>query len=290
MQTDPPQMRHNIILFGETGVGKSSMVNMLRGAEGAEISSSALGCTLSSRGYAGRIEDHDYMFWDTVGLNEGEQGNMPDIKAVTALYHLLRNLSVDGGVSLLVFCMRAPRISDAGHKNWILFKDIVCQQRVPAVIAITYLEQEDMDTWWSENELAFSKRYGINPSEDVHRSFAGGEGVHSDVGVACITSTRGKCKKGKYIYEEEYRESCTKIRKLVYESHLAVPWKVDAVPWFKKVITEIDAGWWCWRKKKKQATYESGKGVYDIMSRWGIEEDEALEIARMLEDGVKLGA
>ncbi|KAJ3511732.1 hypothetical protein NMY22_g15560 [Coprinellus aureogranulatus] len=289
MQTDRPQMRHNIILFGETGVGKSSIINMLRGSEGATISSSALGCTLSSNGYDGSIWDQDYTFWDTVGLNEGEQGNMPDIKAVTALYHLLRKLSTDGGVSLLVFCMRAPRISDAGHKNWVLFREIVCQQQVPAVIAITYLEQEDMDTWWSANELAFSKRYGINPSEDVYRVYSGGEDVHADVGVACITATMGKCKKGKYIYEEEYRESCTKIQRLVFESHLAVPWKVDAVPWFKKVITEIDAGWWCWRRKKKQTKYESGKGVYDIMSRWGIDEDEAMSIARMLEEGSRSG-
>ena len=287
---EPPRTRHNIIFFGETGVGKSSVINMLRGiTEDATTSADALGCTLKSKDYPGSIHDQKYTFWDTIGLNEGEQGNIPDMKAVTALYHLLRGLSDKGGVSLLVWCMKAPRITDAAHKNWVLFREIVCQQKVPAVIAVTHLELEDMDTWWGRNELAFSKRYGISPSEEVHRAFSGGEGVHSDAGVACITSTKGKKRRGVWIYEDEYQESCTKIRRLVYEAHLPIPWKVDAVPWFKAVIEDIDVGRWCWRKKTQTVRVETGKGIYGIMSRWGIDEEEAKRIARMLEEGVRDG-
>jgi hypothetical protein len=287
----PPRRPHNIILFGETGVGKSSIINMLRGeegpAKGAKASGNALGYTSKSQWYAGSICDQDYTFWDTIGLNEGEQGNMPDVKAVTSLYHLLRGLSDKGGVSLLVFCMRAPRITDAGHKNWVFFREIVCQQKVPTVIAVTYLEQEDMDMWWAKNELAFIKRYSIIPSEDVHREFSGGEGVHSDPGVACITSSRGKYKNGGYVYEDEYQESCTKIRRLVYEAHLHAPWKVDAVPWFKAVIEEIDARGCCGSRKEQKVRLESGMGIHHIMLRWGINEEEAKKIAQTLEEGVQ---
>jgi predicted GTPase len=38
----------NIIVFGETGVGKSSIINMLQGGEVAPTSNSAYGCTSES--------------------------------------------------------------------------------------------------------------------------------------------------------------------------------------------------------------------------------------------------
>ncbi len=42
----------NVIIFGETGVGKSSLINMIAGTPSAAISSSAIGCTFESVGYS----------------------------------------------------------------------------------------------------------------------------------------------------------------------------------------------------------------------------------------------
>ena len=63
----------NIIIFGETGVGKSSLVNMLvsEGAPRANVSSQALGCTFASLPYLIKLSEQEYRIWDTAGLNEG---------------------------------------------------------------------------------------------------------------------------------------------------------------------------------------------------------------------------
>ncbi|KAJ3521893.1 hypothetical protein NMY22_g12121 [Coprinellus aureogranulatus] len=173
VRTNPPK-RHKIVFFGETGVGKSSIINMLLGSDQAEVSSDAEGCTAKCTSYRVRINEEEYELWDTIGLNEGEQGNIPDIKAASSLYHQLRKLSDTGGVNLLVFCMRGPRVTTAGHRNWLLFHDVICDGKVPAVIVVTHLELEDMDTWWSRNELVFA-RYNIVPSTEVYRLFPAGQ-------------------------------------------------------------------------------------------------------------------
>ena len=60
----------NIIIFGQTGAGKSSIINMLAGSGVAEVSDSASGCTSSNKRYSIPREDNNYTFWDTPGLNE----------------------------------------------------------------------------------------------------------------------------------------------------------------------------------------------------------------------------
>jgi GTPase SAR1 family protein len=290
----PPSTRHNIIVFGETGAGKSSIINMLQvdGSNKAIVSSSASGCTLSSTAYEGAIGDQLFTFWDTAGLNEGDLGRVPDMNAVVSLYHLLHKLK--GGVSLLVFCMKAPRVTEAGRKNWDLFCNLLCHRRVPVVLAITYLDQEDTDSWWSENESHFLKN-GITPSKIVYRHYQvtreDSEQVanKSDVGVACITATKGKVRKnGGYALEEEYEESCWKIRKLVFESHLPEPWKAEPVKWFQEVVREVRSGHWLCPDVRHVTDYLPGQGVYKLMERWGMKsEEEAMEVAKAIEQGVE---
>ncbi|KAF8970952.1 P-loop containing nucleoside triphosphate hydrolase protein [Flammula alnicola] len=124
---------HNIIVFGESGAGKSSIVNMLVGSDVAKISSLATGCTFESNPYDFNIEDVLFKIHDTAGLDEGEAGRVPKIEAIVQLWKLLRDLK--DGVSLLIFCMRAPRMKDSPKNNWSLFHDILCQKKVPIVIA-----------------------------------------------------------------------------------------------------------------------------------------------------------
>jgi predicted GTPase len=46
---------HNIVIFGQTGAGKSSIINMLAGKPVAEVSECASGCTSSNKRYSIRI-------------------------------------------------------------------------------------------------------------------------------------------------------------------------------------------------------------------------------------------
>lgn len=146
MQILPVKTKTNVVIFGETGVGKSSIVNMLSAKDVAKTSNGTKGCTFHSTAYDIDVLGRPMTLHDTAGLDEGEAGHIPKAEAIVQLYKLIRSLS--DGVSLLMFVMRAPRIKDSAAKNWQFFSKIICQGQVPAVIVVTGLElEEDMDKW-----------------------------------------------------------------------------------------------------------------------------------------------
>jgi len=168
-----------IILFGESGVGKSSIVNMIAQCDIAKVSHNESGCTLQATPYYVALEERDgvikeFVIYDTVGFNEDGDGAVENSNAIANLFSLLKSLQA--GVSLLIFCMRGPRKNDTVHKNWRLFHEIICREKVPIILAITGLEDwEDghMDKWWLKNRGEFEKD-NIIPND-----------------VACITAIRG---------------------------------------------------------------------------------------------------
>lgn len=193
----------NIVLFGETGAGKSSIVNMIPEEEQltqpARTSSSPNGCTFRHEIYNPVVHGRHVILVDTAGLNEGDghNGTVNHAAAVAEFYRLMTKL--DGGIDLLMFCMRGPRIKTSMHANWKVFHEIICKKKVPIVLIVTGLEEEeDMDAWWTTNEGAFNK-----------------QGLYPDA-TACITATRGKrLKNGTYRFEEEFKESQTKVRNII---------------------------------------------------------------------------
>ncbi|KAJ2917977.1 hypothetical protein MD484_g2443, partial [Candolleomyces efflorescens] len=264
----------NIVFFGESGHGKSSVVNMVLGSDEAPTSSSAMGCTFQADEYPCELSGHKFSLWDTAGLNEGDLGTVKPMDAIVNLYGLLKKLQ--GGVSLLVFCIRAPRVNDASHKNWILFREIVCQEKVPIVMAVTHLENEEpMDDWWPRNESSFRK-YGMNPCSE-HGS-----------GVVCITASKGKLMRGRHAYQDEYEESQEKIRQLIVDNHLRSPWRVRPVEWFQTVSFTYTKTGWCWQVEEvTEQRQERGQGIYALASRLQISLEEAEKVARIMEGGKK---
>ena len=128
----------------------------------------------------------------------------------------------ENGVNLLVFVMRAPRITDAASKNYDMFFNIFCQKKVPIVIAITGLEDEqDMDDWWKDNERVFDA-HGMKFS-----------------GYACVTATRGKYVQGKHRYEEEYIESKKKVESLIHAACNPNPWRMEKKSWFVATVISV---------------------------------------------------
>ncbi|KIK92119.1 hypothetical protein PAXRUDRAFT_830262 [Paxillus rubicundulus Ve08.2h10] len=222
---------------------------MLAGEDVADIASTSTGCTFQSRSYRVMVAGSSFTIFDTAGLNEGDPRTIEKFNAVRQLYKLIT--SIDGGVSLLLFCMRAPRIKESNIQNWRLFHEIICAEKVPIAIIITGLENEgSMDNWWVGNRDNFEHQ-GMRPA-----------------GHACITATRGKEKGGQYLFAEEYAESKEKVQKLIMKCALRKPWTVPKIQWF------AETGILCFKKEIM------GKEIFEMMQKCGMSEEDAKELAR----------
>jgi GTP-binding protein EngB required for normal cell division len=149
-----------VVIFGETGVGKSSLVNMVAGREVSATSSGAVGCTLEYKQHVMDLGNPNQRFavWDTAGLDEGTYGTVPAEKAEVYLKQLLRDLAKTSGIDLLVYCVRGTRVRSALLSNYDLFYSAICRKKVPIAIVVTGLENQEgsMESWWEQNQHEFS--------------------------------------------------------------------------------------------------------------------------------------
>ncbi|KAF5366139.1 hypothetical protein D9757_010950 [Collybiopsis confluens] len=261
MSYSPSPVR-NVIIFGSTGCGKSSIVNMLLGRNEAEISNGAKGCTFDHHAYTAILDGNTYQLYDTNGLDEGNMGSTGAKEALVGLYHLLRDLQ--DGVTLLVYCMRGPRVTESLQRNYDVFYDGFCRKSVPIVMVVTGLENQlpNMETWWNES--------------DNRKTFAAYNMQFH--GHACITATPGKMgKNGTCRNQVEYDESCKKLRKLVAESCKDVsPWSLQTSSWFVSIMKWFHRNLPAWIDDHFDPRLG---GLYDALRPY-ISEKEAKEIAR----------
>ncbi|KAG1859574.1 P-loop containing nucleoside triphosphate hydrolase protein [Suillus subalutaceus] len=184
----------NVVLFGQGGAGKSSLVNLIAGKDVAETSSDVKHCTLQWQSYSAEFDGDSYNVFDTIGLEEPQLGIPQYLDAIENAYKLIQHLESQGGIDLLLFCMRAGRLTATLQSNFRLFNEFLCEKKVPVVIAITYLENElgEMDAWWERNKATFR-----------HQEFY-------VAGHACITAIKGS-------RPDRHEQSRTTIRKVVKE-------------------------------------------------------------------------
>ncbi|KAF9245014.1 hypothetical protein BU15DRAFT_71365 [Melanogaster broomeanus] len=162
----------NVIVFGECGVGKSSLVNLVVGSSAAKTSPDADPCTVHNKDYEVNIRGETFKIWDTVGLDGGSLGAMRAALAEWSLKRFLRSFLKKDDLSLLVYCVRGSRATRALVRHYEKIHLQTCNSTVPMVIVVTALENAsgDMDSWWQRNEGDLSK-YGM-----------------SFIGHACVTT------------------------------------------------------------------------------------------------------
>ena len=183
----------NVVLFGETGVGKSSVINLIARKDIAKVSSDVNGCTMQYQYYPISFDNMDFTIYDTIGLEEPQMGVNGYLKAIEKAYELISKLSAAGGIHLLLFCMRGGRITATTQSNYRLFCECLCNTKVPIALVFTGLEREEkMEDWWTRNKTHI-EHYGIK----------------SD-GHACITAVQDDTGE-----EHKYEESQETIRKLL---------------------------------------------------------------------------
>ncbi|KAG1835979.1 P-loop containing nucleoside triphosphate hydrolase protein [Suillus subalutaceus] len=153
--------KRNIVIFGETGSGKSSIINTIAQNQLAKTSDDAHGCTSTVQPYPVEISGQRFVLIDTAGLNLGTD-TVSAAKAEEQLKSLLHELmsSRMDGISLLVYCMYstiAPRALDKAYNK---FYSGICQKKVPIVVVVTGLEKETrMESWWDTNREIFKGMY-----------------------------------------------------------------------------------------------------------------------------------
>lgn len=147
-----------VLVFGATGVGKTSLCNVLCGRERA-ADNGPLGVTTKSHlhvpfEWAGRSIE----VIDTAGLHESIHGTVPPEVAVQQLTDLL-DKSRDG-FSLLIHVARAGRITQAHDEDHDFFVNRFIEGKIPVMLAVTGCENEqDMADWPSHHAAAF-ERFG----------------------------------------------------------------------------------------------------------------------------------
>ena len=197
LSVHPNSRPKNVILFGETGVGKSSVINLMAGEEVAEISYGLEGCTLGAKAYPFTFRGGTKVqIFDTVGLEEPEMNINTFVGAVENAHRLIMSLHDTGGVDLLLFCIRAGCITVATQRTYRMFFEILCGGQVPIAIVVTNLEREGtMEDWWTRNEATL-QRYGI-----------------SSVTHACITAVSVDAQ----VYTEKRKKSQEVLRSMLLD-------------------------------------------------------------------------
>jgi hypothetical protein len=238
MAREPSIIPLNFIVFGEMGVGKSSLINLIAGKTLAKSSSGLKSCTLESTEYTIALSEPqlNVKLFDTVstqivptcgyaksrpiqvGLNNATMNDKSYLDALVKAHKLVASLQSQGGVHGLLFCIKGgSRILESTQQNYRLFHEFLCQEKVPLALVITNLEQEEnMDDWWTNNQNDI-KEYGIAPVTQV-----------------CITTTRGL----KNACEDKYSESRKKVCDMLATLGTGDACSVD-VNWFARMCKKL---------------------------------------------------
>lgn len=206
----------NVLIVGETGVGKSSVINLIAGEELADVSAGASGCTMEAASYDVVLSDsqglgHHIRLFDTVGLNEPSLSKNDYLTAIEKANVLITQLQRTGGIRLLIFCIRGGRITAVTQSNYRLFRDILCQNQVPVAFVITGMESErPMEGWWQRNAALFDKSNLLCTSH------------------VCVTATRGL----NNVYASQYQLSHIAIHNMLLGHLSRTSWKPERTGWF----------------------------------------------------------
>lgn len=143
----------NIVLLGESGVGKSSIINMVSGTQTTKTSNNVLGDGSKVECYVVTESGLRINFWEMKGF-AGDVGVAPT-RLLQVLKTIVRRLLVFGSIDLLILCMRSGRITNTIVQGYHAIYVEACARRVPIALVVNGLERSpdlNMHGWWARNK------------------------------------------------------------------------------------------------------------------------------------------
>jgi len=248
----------NIVLFGQTGAGKSSVINLMAGKTIAEATLSPERCTLHWKDYPINFDGYNYRVFDTIGLEEPQLGIEEYLGAIVNARNLIMKLESDGGIDLLLFCVRADRVAATLPNNYRLFYEWLCEGKVPIVLVLTGLERENrMEDWWTRNKATFD-RYNIVVQDH-----------------ACITAANNLDGRPRQLYEESRQLVRDLVRQHSYDN--SSRWK-GGDGWFRRFMGKL-------RELFLDDSSMKKKDIVTVLTkRCGVPMEAALELAKQVRE------
>jgi len=243
----------NVLIFGQSGTGKSSVVNLMAGEKKAKTSNETKRCTIHWEEHRIDFSEHTFKVFDTIGIEEPQLGIDEYLAVIENSYNLITRLQKQGGgIDLLLFCVRAGRYTSTIHNNYRLFYECLCEEKVPIVLIITGLEREsNMESWWTRSKAEFDK-YDVVVNDH-----------------ACITAIHGTD------WNQHYEDSRRLVRDLVLKHcYKSGPHELADEGWLSRFtikLKEVFVRVLGSKKKKK---------IVDVLTnRCGMPREAALRLA-----------
>jgi hypothetical protein len=121
----------------------------------------ATGCTSECtmvEGYPPDYSDLNLKIYDTVGIEESNEGTVPTKLALQKFDQLLT--SINDGIHILLFCIKMGRLPLTTQTNYQLFFETLCNKQVPCILVITHCDTEYIiGTWWTNNKCIIEKQF-----------------------------------------------------------------------------------------------------------------------------------
>ena len=143
---------YRILVFGSTGVGKTSLCNTFTGtSQPRDVSSDVYGTTFETYTYGPvTIQGDTFYITDTVGLNGSKLDEITAEHAATQLLELLHQ--AEDGFNLLIHVFKGKR--DQLHdNNYDFFVKGMTKESIPTLLVATGCENEvPMCSWADRNQ------------------------------------------------------------------------------------------------------------------------------------------
>jgi len=150
IQQFEPRTRFNIILIGETGVGKSSLINLICGDNKARVVNNAVGCRNEApEVYSTIVNNTKLCIYDIPGFC--------DTSVFEPFTNILNYLTKDAlGLNCVIMVAKNGRSSSNFQKSTFIYgkifelfmKKMFLEKGVPIILLLTHCElDEPMDLW-----------------------------------------------------------------------------------------------------------------------------------------------